>query len=201
MNYSEYNSLEDEKLIALYREKPDDALMEMILNRYKPLVKNQAKMYYLAGGDEEDLNQEGMIGLFKAVRDFETEKNIGFANFAKMCVRRQMIKAIEASTRKKHTPLNSYVSFNKDDVDKNIEGDELLATNGANPESLIIAQEEYEAFEKKIYEPLSALEKSVLRLYLGGSDYIRIASELDRPPKSIDNALQRIRKKVKNLME
>ena len=191
--------MSDEALIRLteYRE----AATEIILERYKPLVKAQAALFFLAGGDEDDLIQEGMIGLFKAVRDYDDDKNIGFAGFAKLCVRRQIVKAIEASNRKKHVPLNSYISFDGDDADRQTIGEDVLAKSTLDPELLVIEQEQYGLFEEEIKKVLSPFENEVLEGYLNGMDYIKIAQKLGREPKSVDNALQRIRTKIRGLKD
>ena len=187
----------DEELIKVTGNR--EAATEIILERYKPLVKSQAALFYLAGGDEDDLIQEGMIGLFKAVRDYDGKKNAGFAGFAKLCVRRQIVKAIEASNRKKHAPLNSYISFDSDGDENQTISEDVLAESTLDPERLIIEQEQYGLFEEKIKGLLSPMESQVFDLYLGGMDYVNIAGELGRDPKSIDNALQRIRAKIRGL--
>ena len=140
-----------------------------------------------------------MIGLFKAVRDYDGKKNAGFAGFAKLCVRRQIVKAIEASNRKKHAPLNSYISFDSDGDENQTISEDVLAESTLDPERLIIEQEQYGLFEEKIKGLSSPMESQVFDLYLGGMDYVNIAGELGRDPKSIDNALQRIRAKIRGL--
>lgn len=196
-----YHDCSDEELIELYRSGNEPA-MEVIFERYKGIVRKKAKAMYIAGGDSDDLIQEGMIGLYKAVRDYNGDRNASFATFASMCINRNIINAVEASNRKKNAPLNSYVSFdtpaNYDtDNDNAVKlGDVLVTGNGQNPESLYIDKEHTAHLEDRIEKILSAYEKNVLNMYMDGKDYIQIATELGKTPKSIDNALQRIRKKV-----
>ena len=167
----------DEELIDMYRAGDEQAI-EYIFERYKYIVRKKAKAMFLAGGDSDDLIQEGMIGLYKAVRDYDKQKDASFMTFAGMCINRQILNAVTASNRKKNTPLNTYVSFDEP----------------VNPED--DSQVKAESLEDKLYSVLSDFEKNVLELYMSGKDYIAIAQMLDKPPKSIDNAIQRIRNKV-----
>lgn len=190
----EYKLLPDEELICLIREGKENC-MDLLIERYRGMVKNQARTLYLIGGDQEDLIQEGMIGLFKAVRDYSREKvavpgNDGFAAFAKLCVSRQLYSAVKASNRQKHAPLNSYVELSPD-ID-HVSGSPLVQ----DPEALIIAQEDVLDLQERFRKPLSGFERQVLDLYLDGANYHEIAEHLGKSPKSIDNALQRIRRKV-----
>lgn len=191
--------LKDEELIKLYRDGNEDAI-DIIFERYKYLVRKKAKAMYIAGGDNDDLIQEGMIGLYKAVRDYNEERQASFATFAGMCINRHMMSAVTASNRKKNIPLNSYVSF-----DAPADGDEQSGTrlvevlkpdNEQNPEYMFIDREHTRLLEDKIISALSVYEKKVLDMYLEGKDYIEIAKELNKQPKSVDNAIQRIRIKV-----
>lgn len=196
MDFQKYS---DEELIELYRSGKEQAI-DSIFEKYKNLVRKKAKAMYLAGGDNDDLIQEGMIGLYKAVRDFDGSKDASFATFASMCINRQMITAVTASNRKKNVPLNSYVSFDmpaNTNVDTDMKlVDVLLPGTEQNPEKLFLDKEHTAQLEQKLEKILSPFEKKVLDLYLEGKDYIWIANELEKPAKSIDNALQRIRNKV-----
>ena len=199
MSYSEnYEALSDENLVELSAAGDDDAT-EYLLSRYKNAVRSKARMYFLVGADRDDIVQEGMIGLFKAIRDFDKEKQASFKSFAELCVRRQIITAIKTATRKKHSPLNSYISLSKplfDDENEGCFADFLDELEENSPEDLFIWKENAEAVGRKIDEALSKLEKEVLNMYLDGKSYQEIAKIMNRPPKSIDNALQRIKKKL-----
>ena len=171
--------------------------MEYLLEKYKNLVRRRANALYLIGGETEDLIQEGMIGLFKAIRDYRTDKDTSFYHFAELCVTRQMYTAVEASRRKKHTPLNTYVP-----LDAGGEGqDDILLSIGQpgtlDPETLFISQENVRQLLKQVNERLSRMERQVLALYLEGMNYHQIADYMGKSPKSIDNALQRIRSKIR----
>lgn len=192
----------DEELIVLYRTGSEKAI-EVIFERYKNLVRKKAKAMFLAGGDNDDLIQEGMIGLYKAVRDYKAEKEASFATFASMCINRQMITAVTASNRKKNVPLNTYVSFDTpagtgEDTDMRLV-DILQPETEQDPEKLFIDKEHTEDLQTRLYKMLSKFETQVLNLYIEGMDYIQIAEELGKQPKSIDNALQRIRSKVSKI--
>ena len=171
---------------------------EFLLARYKNTVRSKARMYFLVGADHDDIVQEGMIGLFKAIRDFDSKKQVSFKSFAELCVRRQIITAIKAATRKKHIPLNSYISLSKPlfDDDNGDFSDFLSELEATGPEDMFIWKENAADVVKKIEESLSKLEKEVLNMYLDGKSYQEIAKIMNRPPKSIDNALQRIKKKL-----
>lgn len=185
----EYRNLSEEELIERFREG-DGACMEVLLDRYRNMVKYQARTLYLMGGDQEDLIQEGMIGLFKAIRDYSPEKTGGFAAFARLCVARQLYKAVQASSRQKHMPLNTYVELSPElheGPDSPLE---------QSPEELLIAQEDLVSLQERLQSCLSRFENQVLELYLEGKNYLEIAEELDKPAKSVDNALQRIRRKA-----
>ena len=190
--------LADEQLAELSAEG-DKLATEHLLAKYKNLVRARAKDYFLAGADREDLVQEGMIGLFKAIRDFDITKQASFLGFAEVCVKRQLITAVKTATRQKHMPLNSYVSLNQpvyeDETERTLV-DMLAERESVDPEEMFLRREKAEAMETEIAQKLSSLEQSVLSLYLSGMNYQEIAVELGRPPKSIDNALQRIKRKL-----
>lgn len=197
-----YSGLTDEEMISLFRDGDQEA-MEKLLEKYKGMVLGKAKSMYILGGDSEDLIQEGMLGLFKAVRDFDCGRDASFRTFAQLCVTRQLYTAVKASARKKHLPLNSAVSLSSPLREEN--GDErdeelldfLEADPSSNPEAFLIGQEETERLEEMIEKELSPLEKQVLELYLTGMGYVEIAHVLNRDEKSTDNALQRIRAKTR----
>lgn len=199
-NIVSYENYSDEELILVLREKQETEIMDYLLNKYKNLVKKKAKVLFLIGGDTDDLIQEGMIGLFKAIRDYDEKKDSSFFHFAQICISRQMYTAMEASNRKKHAPLNSYISLSADEENESGENlPELLAAlSEANPEQIVINKEELEQMRKKADSVLSSMEKEVLAYYLQGMNYTKIAEVMQKPAKSIDNALQRIRNKLKN---
>jgi len=195
---SKFESMTDEEVVIL-AQKADKKAVEYILDKYKGLVKARARAYFLIGADQEDLIQEGMIGLYKAIRDFNQERQVGFAAFADICTTRQIVTAVKTATRQKHTPLNNYVSLNKpvtsDDSEKTML-DFLSGTLISDPEQIVINQESYDSINKKIISILSDFELSVLELYLSGRSYQEIALQLGKTPKSIDNALQRTKRKI-----
>lgn len=198
-----FEHMTDEE-VAILAQKSDGQALEYLLGKYKNFVRSKARSYFLIGAGHEDIVQEGMIGLFKAVRDFKADKLSSFRAFAELCVTRQIITAIKTATRQKHIPLNSYVSLNKPIFDE--ESDRTLLdviTEGriTNPEELLIGQEEFINMEGQIGEMLSDLEWEVLTAYLDGRSYQEIAEELGRHVKSIDNALQRVKRKMEKLME
>lgn len=192
-----YQFFSDEELILRYK-KGDNDVGEYVLNKYKPLVRKHANTMYLIGGETEDLIQEGMIGLFKAMRDFDINKNRTFFSFADLCISRQMYSAVEASNRKKHIPLNNYISFSQSDDDSGYRMEDVLESdeNSVNPEKILIQKEVISDFYKELRNNLSEFENKVLELYLEGENYVSIAQVLNKSPKSIDNALQRIRQKL-----
>ncbi|MGN0349027.1 MAG: RNA polymerase sporulation sigma factor SigH [Roseburia sp.] len=193
----QYNELTDEQLIEKLRAG-DVKLMDYILDKYKPLVRKKANAMYLIGGDTDDLIQEGMIGLFKAVRDYDAQRESSFFHFAELCIGRQIYSAVEASNRKKHVPLNTYISFyaQTGEEGKSL-ADTLQADGMDNPEQFVIAQENMRLFWEKLKERLSPMERNVLDEYLAGFPYQQIAEKLGKSPKSIDNALSRIKAKVR----
>ena len=200
-----YKNAKDEEL-AQMAQNGDDAAQEHLLNKYKSLVRAKSRAYFLIGADTEDIIQEGMIGLYKAVRDYNEERNASFRSFAELCVNRQMITAIKAATRQKHQPLNSYVSLNKPVYEEESEQtymDFLQSGSDSmlNPEALLIGQENKSFLEDQMVKNLSSFETRVLMLYLQGRSYFEIARVLDKPEKSIDNALQRVKKKLEKFLE
>lgn len=188
-----FEELADEELIEELR-KGQDVCMDLLIERYKRQVRNQARALYLIGGDGDDLIQEGMLGLFKAIRDYRPEKGAAFGAFARLCISRQLYSAVQAADRQKHAPLNTYVELSSDlDVQK--EGPQ-----GRSPEELIIDRENIEGLKAEIASILSPMEKKILEAYLAGESYGETAGRLNRSPKSIDNALQRIRRKIKEFL-
>lgn len=193
----QYQNLSDEQLIEQLRAG-DTGLMEYLLTKYKPLVRKKANAMYLIGGDTDDLIQEGMIGLFKAIRDYNPDKETAFFHFAELCITRQIYSAVEASNRKKHVPLNTYVSFYAQTGREGKSLAETLETDDMNnPEQMMIAQENLQQFWDKLKERLSPMERSVLDEYLSGLNYQQIAEKMGKSAKSIDNALSRIKSKVR----
>ena len=201
--HSVYEGMTDEDVVALCRTG-DSVAVEYLLNKYKNFVRSKARSYFLIGADHEDIVQEGMIGLYKAIRDFRPEKLASFRAFAELCITRQIITAIKTATRQKHIPLNSYVSLNKPLYDE--ESDRTLLDvcaegHSSNPEELIISQEDLRGIHQRIDEVLSDLEQEVLAAYLDGKSYQEIADNLGCHVKSIDNALQRVKRKLERYLE
>ena len=201
-----YDRMTDEELIFALRDG-DGKVIDYIIEKYKELVRKKAGSMFILGADKEDLIQEGMIGLFKAVRDYDCGRDASFFTFADLCVSRQMYKAVEAGARKKHAPLNSYISIYEDDSDSGDQGggtnilEMILSETGKSPEDMLIDKEQTQYLEQKIYESLSELERKVLDLRLTGLEYTDIAKILGRDAKSTDNALSRIKTKVRKIME
>ena len=199
---AEYAFLADEE-VAQLAQKGDAGATGYLLSKYKNFVRSRAHSYFLMGADREDLVQEGMIGLFKAIRDFRGDRNVTFRAFAELCVTRQIITAIKAATRQKHIPLNFYVSLNRPLYDEGSErtlSDVLGEGTGADPEELVISRENHARMRRIIDEALSPLERKVLLAYLDGKSYQEIAEQTGRRAKSIDNALQRVKKKFQELL-
>lgn len=197
----EYGQYSDEELLIRLRDG-EEAVTDYIMNQYKNLVRKKAKSMYILGADSDDLIQEGMIGLFKAVRDYDSGRDASFATFADLCVSRQMYTAVQASRRQKHIPLNTYISLNGS-VSGEQEGEEeelinrLAVQFGQSPEEVVIDKENVDQLEKTIEKELSSFEKQVLDLYLTGMGYQQIAKVLGRDDKSTENALQRLKNKLK----
>ncbi|MBQ9992744.1 MAG: RNA polymerase sporulation sigma factor SigH [Firmicutes bacterium] len=201
--YDKYISMTDEAIVALANDGDLDA-QDFLINKYKNFVRAKARSYFLIGADREDIIQEGMIGLYKAIRDFKPDKLSSFRAFAELCITRQIITAIKTATRQKHIPLNSYVSLNKPIYDEESDRTLLDIISGnriTDPEEFIIGHEDFLKIEAKIGEILSSLEKEVLSLYLQGRSYQEIAVILNRHIKSIDNALQRVKRKIEKYLE
>lgn len=197
-----YETMPDEAIAELARNFDGDAL-EYLLNKYKNFVRAKARSYFLIGADREDIVQEGMIGLYKAVRDFRPTRLTSFRAFAELCVTRQIITAIKTATRQKHRPLNSYVSLSKPAYDEDSDRtmmDVISSSKISNPEEIIIGREDFSSIETKMSKILSPLEMQVLRKYIEGKSYFEVAEELDRSVKSVDNALQRVKNKLEKLI-
>ena len=198
-----YQQMNDEQVVELCHQGDSEA-EEYLLNKYKNFVRAKARSYFLIGADHEDIVQEGMIGLYKAIRDFKPEKLSSFRAFAELCITRQIITAIKTATRQKHIPLNSYVSLNKPLYDEESDRtllDVIMEGRITDPEELIINRENLGNIHNKISEVLSGLEQEVLQAYLDGKSYQEIAESLGRHVKSIDNALQRVKRKLEKYLE
>lgn len=193
----------DEEIVAC-AQGGDSVALEYLLGKYKNFVRSKARSYFLIGADHEDIVQEGMIGLFKAIRDYQAERLSSFRAFAELCITRQIITAIKTATRQKHVPLNSYVSLNKPIYDEESDRtlmDVIVEGHAQNPEELIIGREDIVSIRDRVDEVLSNLEQEVLTAYLDGKSYQEIADKLGRHVKSIDNALQRVKRKLEKFME
>jgi len=198
-----YDRLEDEEVVELVHAGESEAL-DYLINKYRNFVRAKARSYFLIGADREDIVQEGMIGLYKAIRDFKEDKLSSFKAFAELCITRQIITAIKTATRQKHIPLNSYVSLDKPIYDEESDRTLMDVISGAkilDPEELIINREKFDDIELKMAELLSDLERKVLSLYLDGRSYQEISEDLNRHVKSIDNALQRVKRKLERYLE
>lgn len=201
--YSAFEVLQDEEVVEIARAGSVLA-QEYLINKYKSFVRAKARSYFLIGADREDIIQEGMIGLYKAIRDFRSDKLASFKAFAELCITRQIITAIKTATRQKHIPLNSYVSLNRPIYDEDSDRtllDIMPGTQVLDPEELVINTEEVGSMENKITEILSDLEWQVLNSYLDGKSYLEIADDLQRHVKSIDNALQRVKRKLERYLD
>lgn len=199
-----YETMTDEDIILKIKDGHDNAALNYLITKYRNFVRAKARSYFLIGADREDIIQEGMIGFYKAIRDFRNDKLSSFRAFAELCVTRQIITAIKTATRQKHIPLNSYVSLNKPIYDEESDRTLLDVIAGAritDPEELVISREELVDIERKMEKILSDLEWKVLMSYLDGKSYQEIAAELNRHVKSIDNALQRVKRKLERYME
>lgn len=201
--YSHYEQISDEELIDRLRNG-EEQITDYICDKYKNLVRSKAKSMFILGGDNEDLIQEGMIGLFKAVRDYDSGRDASFYTFADLCISRQMYTAVQASKRQKHIPLNSYVSFygstNEGDREDNSLLEALEDPAKLNPEEMFLDKERVAYLQQMIEQELSPFEKQVLDLYMTGMSYVQIAKVLGRDEKSTDNALQRLKGKIKKIL-
>ena len=198
-----YNNYLDEELVLLAKEGNYE-IQEYIINKYENFVKSKAKSYFLIGADREDIYQEGMIGLFKAIRDFKADKLSSFKAFAELCITRQIITAIKTASRQKHKPLNTYISINKplydEESEKTLE-DTLILNKTYDPEEIVVSKEKLKILQDEMNESLSSLELEVLTYYLSGKSYHEIAIKLQRQAKSIDNALQRVKRKLEKCLD
>jgi RNA polymerase sporulation-specific sigma factor len=200
---SQFEKMDDEQIIEAVHQGNSEAL-DFLIKKYRNFVRAKARSYFLIGADKEDIVQEGMIGLYKAIRDYKEDKLTSFKAFAELCITRQIITAIKTATRQKHIPLNSYVSLDKpiyDDESDRTLLDVISGTKVMDPEELIINREEFDNMEDKMAQLLSDLERKVLALYLDGQSYQEISEELNRHVKSIDNALQRVKRKLERYLE
>ncbi|MBN2557181.1 MAG: RNA polymerase sporulation sigma factor SigH [Clostridia bacterium] len=197
---NDYDSMKENDVIALAKNN-DERAMEYVMYKYLSLARAKSRSYFLIGADSEDIMQEGMIGLYKAIMDFDSTITPCFPAFAELCITRQILTAVKAATRQKHQPLNSYVSLSKpvDEGDDRTLADILYQYGNSSPEDFIISKETTGLLMNKIKESLSKLENQVLLMYLKGEDYRRISLLMDKPAKSIDNALQRIRRKISGI--
>jgi len=200
---SRFADMTDEAVVEL-AQAHDSVAIEYLLSKYKNFVRSKARSYFLIGADHEDIVQEGMIGLFKAIRDYQAERLSSFRAFAELCITRQIITAIKTATRQKHVPLNSYVSLNKPIYDEESDRtlmDVIVEGRAQNPEELIIGRENLVSIRDSVDQVLSSLEQDVLNAYLDGKSYQEIADKLGRHVKSIDNALQRVKRKLEKHLE
>lgn len=201
--YKNIKNLSDEELLELLRNG-DTSITDYLLEKYRNFVRAKARTYFLIGADREDVIQEGMIGLYKAIRDYKAENGSSFRTFADLCITRQIITAIKTATRQKHLPLNSYISLNKpayEDENENTLIETFAEKRHSDPEEIMINKEKFQIFEEKLVSSLSKYEASVLKRYIRGSSYTQIAAELNKSEKSIDNALQRIKKKIEKVFD
>ncbi|HYP24815.1 MAG TPA: RNA polymerase sporulation sigma factor SigH [Actinomycetota bacterium] len=198
------DGLEDLDLVKRVRDG-DERCLETLLSRYRNFARSKARSYFLAGSDKEDVVQEGMIGLFKAIRDFDLSQDTPFRAFAELCISRQILTAIKTANRQKHQPLNSSVSLDApaygDEKSESSVGDNLVATTLSDPAELVISAQEIEAIRDSMRDNLTELEGDVLRLYMDGKSYEEIAGALGNHVKSIDNALQRIKRKLQRHLD
>ena len=199
---SHFEGVADEEAVA-QAQQGDTNAVDYLLYKYKNFVRSKARSYFLIGADHEDIVQEGMIGLFKAIRDYQAERLSSFRAFAELCITRQIITAIKTATRQKHVPLNSYISLNKPIYDEESDRtlmDVIVEGRAQNPEELIIGQEDLMSIRDRVDQVLSGLEQDVLNAYLDGKSYQEIADKLGRHVKSIDNALQRVKRKLEKFL-
>ena len=196
--FERFSSLTDEEIVTIYQRENNHYATDYIVQRYKNFVRSKARSYFLMGADKEDIIQEGMIGLYKATRDFNQDHEVSFKAFAELCITRQIISAIKGASRQKHIPLNSYISLNKpayDDSERTLI--EVLETeNNLDPQEVVINREQYALIKEVMEAVLSPLEWDVLRGYMDAKSYQEMAEEHHRSVKSIDNALQRVKKKM-----
>ena len=199
-----FENMADEEVVRLAQQDGDGAALEYLLNKYKNFVRTKARSYFLIGADHEDIVQEGMIGLYKAIRDYREDRLSSFRAFAELCITRQIITAIKTATRQKHIPLNSYISLNRpiyeEDSDRTLL-DVITEDSPSNPEEMLIDREDLSVIEGRIGSMLSELEKQVLIRYIEGKSYVEISEEMNWHVKSVDNALQRIKRKLQKYLD
>ena len=204
MAIHDFENMTDEAIVLMAQRDGDGAALEHLLNKYKNFVRTKARSYFLIGADHEDIVQEGMIGLYKAIRDFKEDRLSSFRAFAELCITRQIITAIKTATRQKHIPLNSYISLNRpiyeEDSDRTLL-DVITEDVPSNPEAMLIDREDLSVIEGRIGSMLSDLEKQVLIRYIEGKSYVEISEEMNRHVKSVDNALQRIKRKLQKFLD
>ncbi len=204
MAIHDFENMTDEAIVRVAQQDGDGAALEYLLNKYKNFVRTKARSYFLIGADHEDIVQEGMIGLYKAIRDFREDRLSSFRAFAELCITRQIITAIKTATRQKHIPLNSYISLNRpiyeEDSDRTLL-DVITEETPSNPEEMLIDREDLSVIEGRIGSMLSELEKQVLIRYIEGKSYVEISEEMNRHVKSVDNALQRIKRKLQKFLD
>ena len=204
MAIHDFENMTDEEIVRVAQQDGDGAALEYLLNKYKNFVRTKARSYFLIGADHEDIVQEGMIGLYKAIRDFREDRLSSFRAFAELCITRQIITAIKTATRQKHIPLNSYISLNRpiyeEDSDRTLL-DVITEDAPSNPEEMLIDREDLSVIEGRIGSMLSDLEKQVLIRYIEGKSYVEISEEMNRHVKSVDNALQRIKRKLQKFLD
>lgn len=199
----DFQNMRDEEIVAIAQKEQNSAATAFLVNKYRNFVRAKARAYYLIGADREDIIQEGLIGLYKATRDYRDDRLASFKVFAELCITRQIITAVKTATRQKHVPLNSYISLNKPVFSETSDRtllDILTSVKVSNPEELIISREEFADIEEGLSEMLSDLEWQVLMAYLDGKSYLEMAGELRRDAKSIDNALQRVKRKLEKFL-
>ena len=189
----QYDGIKDEELISRFKNGESE-ILDYLMEKYKNMVRKKARTMFLIGGENDDLIQEGMIGLFKAVRDYQPDRDAAFQTFASICVDRQIYNAIQSSNRQKHQPLNTYISLSDREMEENLRDS---CTEHDNPEAILIDRENVTALKKEMKKSLSSLENQVFQLYIAGNGYVEIAEILGKTPKAVDNALRRIRKKMK----
>jgi len=199
-----YEKISDDDLVKMTRMGDNEA-EGILLDRYKKVVKQRSASFFMPGADKEDLIQEGMVGVFKAIRDYDPAKGASFATFAEMCIRRQIISAVKSAARMKHSPLNNSLSFNKpmtEDTERAATLEETLADDGSSdPERVLLMQENLDYIEKYSSEIFTALEWEVWQMYVDGSSYKEIAEQLDKTSKAVDNAIRRAKKKLAEILE
>lgn len=198
-----FGSLVDEEVLT-HVQKGNKTAVEYLINKYERIVRKKANTYFLIGSDRDDVVQEGLIGLYKAICDYDENKRSSFKSFAELCITRQIITSIKSATRLKHSPLNSYVSIYKpinEDESERILLDTIVCGESVDPQELLVNREKHKVLQTKLLKTLTKLEWDVLRLYIQGCSYEEIAKQLNRQEKSIDNALQRVKRKVEQLLE